>query len=426
MLKAAQKIFVIGIGGIGISALARVLKAQGKRVSGSDIAASELTVALAKEGIAVEIGQRAENLPNDTELLIYSTAVPGDNPKRKRARELRIPELSYPQAVGELSRGYEKVVAVAGTNGKTTTTAMIGWILEQAGLDPTVIVGSEVLAWKSNARVGQSKYLVIEADEYKRAFLNYEPNIAVITNIAADHLDYYKDLKDVKKAFAEFVSNLKPGGRLISNPSPGDGEGEGRERSNYHLKFPGKFNQQNAAAAAAASRALGVHDEIIRKALETFTGTWRRFELVGKFGNTDIVSDYAHHPTGTTATMQAAAEIYKPEKTLIVFQPHQHNRTKMLFKEFVKSFCAAPQKDFIIAEIFDVAGREESQDQDISSQDLVREIRHCGKNVRYAANLQDAEKQIRAISQNYDAILIMGAGDIYKVANSLAATQISH
>ena len=397
LFDKVKKLHIVGASGIGVSALAEILRQKGAAVSGSDI---ETT------------GHKPENVPADTELLIYSNAVAEDNPERERARELRIKEMSYPEALGEFISD-KKVIAVAGTNGKTTTTAMIGWIMEKAGYDPTVIVGSKVLAWDSNAQLGKSEWVVIEADEYKRAFLNYRPDIAVITNIALDHLDYYKDLDDIKKAFSEFRSNLKPGGVLIENTVVEPSE-------NLNLQVPGRFNRENAAAAAAAAKALGISEDKIRSGLASFTGTWRRFERVGKLDKAEIISDYAHHPDGVRVTLEAAAAAYKSKKILAVFQPHQHNRTKKLFKEFVSAFCGADYvNDFVISEIFDVAGREENKDQDVSSKDLVREIQKSGKNVSYASDLADCEKQIRDRVHDFDAIIIMGAGDIYKVADDL-------
>lgn len=410
MTQKNKKIHIIGIGGVGISALAKVLASRGAEISGSDIETG---------------GHRAENVPADADLVIYSNAVPQGNPERLRARELGVREISYPEALGELAKN-KKVIAVAGTNGKTTTTAMIGWILEQAGLDPTVIVGSPVLAWDSNARVGKGEWLVLEADEYRRAFLNYESDISVITNIAADHLDYYNDLDDVKHAFVEFMGKLKSGGTLVYNLEDentmvvAEGmSGIGFVAGKFKLQAPGRFNQANAGAAAAVAKILGIKDLQIQKALESFSGTWRRFERVGLLGNTEIISDYAHHPDGVRATLSAAAEIYDPKKILAVFQPHQHNRTKKLFREFVDAFCTSSVENLIISEIFDVAGREESKDQDITSQDLVNEIKKCGKNVIYAKDLPDCESEIRKFGQDFDAIIIMGAGDIYKMANSL-------
>lgn len=443
-----RKIFVAGIGGIGVSALIKILKAEGHSVQGSDAEISEITDDLGRFGISVVIGHRAENLPTDTELLIYSSAVPETNPERMRAKRLGIKELTYAAAVGEYAQD-KRVIAVAGTNGKTTTTAMIGWVMEQAGLDPTVIVGSKVLAWNSNARVGQSDWLVVEADEYRRAFLNYHPDIAVITNIQPDHLDYYKDLDEIKIAFGAFVGQIRPEGALVYNPddsntksvinhtsptltllpwpqffSPpargGDEEGVGEERSSYSLKIPGKYNISNALAAAAVCRHLGIPDQSVMFALSTFTGTWRRFEKVGQCQNAEIYSDYAHHPDGLRALFEMLIEEFSDKKVLVVFQPHQHNRTKMLFRDFVQTFCSSRVENIIISEIFEVAGREESQDQDVSSQDLVKEIRACGKNIDFAKNLLETETQIRAVAKNYDMIVLIGAGDIYKVAKNLA------
>lgn len=431
MLEEAKDIFMVGIGGIGLSGLARILRSQRKTVAGSDIEESEITKQLEDEGIMVSIGHSSGNLSNGIDLIVYSRAVSATNPERMRARELGIAELSYPEALGELARGFDKVIAVTGTNGKTTTTAMIGTILEDAGEDPTVLVGSRVLAWNSNVRVGRGKYLVLEADEYRRAFLNYPSDVAVITNIEPDHLDYYRDLDDVKDGFAGFVKNIKPIGVLIYNADNKNAaevaeKFEGGRVSfkagnlSFKLLAPGKFNQENAAAAAAACKTLGVSKDKIASALENFTGIWRRFEKVGRVQGTDVISDYAHHPAGIKAVLDAAVEVYKDsKKILVVFQPHQHNRTKKLFKEFINAFCSSKVDNLIIAEIFDVAGREETADQDISSGDLVLEIEKCRKLVTYAKDLDSCEKEIKEVISDYSAVIIMGAGDIYKVANHL-------
>ncbi len=410
----AKKIHIVGANGIGISALAKILENLGASMSRSDIETG---------------GHRAENVPSDAELLIYSNAVPENNAERVRARETGIREMSYPEALGQFCLG-KKIIAVSGTNGKTTTTAMLGWILEQAGLDPTVIVGSRVLAWNSNARTGKGELVVIEADEYKRAFLNYNPDIAVITNIAADHLDYYKDLDDIKTAFFQFTQKIKPGGVLLFNVDDENaawvadkfsGESVGFAGSgSFGLHAPGQFNQANASAASAAASVLGVPFEQVRSALQSFGGTWRRFERVGTFKGAEIISDYAHHPAAVRGTLAAAAEKYS-NNILAVFQPHQHNRTKMLFREFVQAFCDSPVNDIIVSEIFDVAGREDSRDQDISSRDLTEEIKKSGKNSVYAKDLTECESMIREKAGKYQAIIIMGAGDIYKVADKLIA-----
>lgn len=440
MLETAKSIYVSGIGGIGVSALARILKSEGKQISGSDLETSEITSDLEKLGVKVMIPQKAENITLAYDLLIYSTAVPDDNPERKQARKLNIPELSYPEALGELAKSYEKVIAIAGTNGKTTTTAMIGRILEEAYEDPTVVVGGKVLAWNSNARVGSKKYLVLEADEYRRAFLNYRADVAVITNIEADHLDYYKGIEDIKSAFSELLKNAKPGAAVIYNADDKAtaqvvGESRGltkigfgfssaadinpQSMPNLHLLIPGRFTLANALAAAAATHHLGISWLNIRKGLENFTGTWRRFEKAGMIGKTDIISDYAHHPTGLKVFLETAFDVYAGKSILLVFQPHQRNRTKNLFKDFVKSMCESGVNDFILPEIFDVPGREAEKDQDVSSKDLVRELRACGKHSEYAADLKEAEAMIREGLSAYDVILIVGAGDVYKIANNL-------
>lgn len=418
MPNEVKNIFIVGIGGIGVSGMARIFRAQGKVVFGSDIDTSEIIEGLENEGIKIYRGHAAENVSNDIDFLIFSQAVPENNAEREAAKGLNIPQLSYPEALGKMAENYKKVIAVAGTNGKTTTTAMIGWVLDQAGMDPTVVVGSKVLAWNSNARIGGNKYLILEADEYRRAFLNYHPDIAVITNIEADHLDYYRDLEDIMSAFEEFKNNIKPGGIVIGP------ENIPQLPEDVRLKVPGWFNRANAAAALATCRALGVADDKIKSGLESFAGTWRRFEKVGRVGGTDVISDYAHHPAGITAVLDAALEVYKdPTRILAVFQPHQHNRTKKLFKEFVAAFCSSRVNNIIISEIFDVAGREEDKDQNISSQDLVNEIRKCGKNIDYARDLKDCEEKTKAALPNYAAVIFIGAGDICKVANKLVVDE---
>lgn len=439
MIKEAKKIYFVGIGGIGISALARILRAEGKEVAGSDLAASEITEDLSNEGIKVDIGHKKENISRGTSLLIYSAAVPTDNPERVSAEDGGIPQLSYPEALGEYASD-KKVIAVAGTNGKTTTTAMLAAILEQHRLDPIALVGSKVLAWNSNARFGQGKYFVLEADEYRRAFLNYSPDIAIITNIEPDHLDYFKDFDDIKQAFREFISKIKPDGVLIYNfddPVAKElahgakvkkisfGHTDLAENTpkiilpGVELQTPGEHNKENALAAASAARAVGASRLSIMDGLNAFSGTWRRFQRLGKLGITEIISDYAHHPRGIEVTLRTMHDEYAGKRILAVFQPHQHNRTKQLFAEFVKSFCASQITNFVIAEIFDVAGREETADQDVSSEDLVREIRKCGKEAAYAKDLAQAEEIVRDLAPVTDAVIIMGAGDIYQVADNL-------
>lgn len=433
MFDLKLKIYILGIGGIGVSALARLLKKSGHEVSGSDIVDTELTRSLRTDQIPVTIGNPPALVLTNLDLLIYSNAVLPTDPTRQWVEQHQVLEMSYPEALGRFSQDYD-VIAVAGTNGKTTTTAMIATILEAAGLDPTVVVGSTVLAWGSNARLGKGKYLVLEADEYRRAFLHYHPRIAVITNIAPDHLDYYQDLEDIKQAFGQFANNIRPGGTLIYNsddPNASDvAKGfsgnkiesgiRNHELRKLKLRVSGKFNLVNAAAAAEACKVLDVSDKVISEALQSFRGTWRRFELVASrfIGNREIqiISDYAHHPDGIRATLEMVADEFADKKVLVVFQPHQHNRTKMLFDDFVSAFCESKIENLVIAEIFDVAGREEAKDTDVSSRDLVRKIKKCGKKAQFARNLGECEKILNPIMSQYDMIVFMGAGDIYLLA----------
>lgn len=430
-MKKTKQIYIVGIGGVGVSALARLLQARGDIVRGSDFAGSEIAESLRNDGIDVVIGHGPDNISADIDELIYSLAVSKDNPERIRAGQFKIPQISYPSALGALARDY-KVIAVAGTNGKTTTTAMIACLLESQGFDPTVVVGSMVNDWHSNARLGTSKYLVLEADEYRRAFLNYHPDIAVVTNIEPDHLDYYRDISDIKSAFREFVSQIKPGGTLIYNQDNPNARELGEaflglkipfsnnaSKFSLHLQLPGKYNRENALATVAVGKLLGIEDQTMLSSLASFAGTWRRFQLVGMAGHVQIISDYAHHPDGLRALFDGINEKYPDKKILMVFQPHQHNRTKKLFYDFVKVISESMISDFIIPEIFEVHGRESVFDLRISSRDLVKAISTSGKNCEYSANLTETESMVRQKLNAYNVIIFAGAGDIYKIAEKL-------
>lgn len=472
-LEKLKKIHAIGVGGIGVSALAKYFALSGVRVSGSDSFESEVARQCLELGIKISFGHKAENILKDLDFVFYSDAVPEGNPERLAARALGIPEISYAALLGELSKT-KTTIAISGTNGKSTTTAMVGLILERAGYDPTVIVGSKVPGFKyGNLRVGKSEWLVVEADEYRAHLLELTPAHALITNIEEDHLDYYKDLNHIKETFFKFSNQVDNEGNLIINAddpasievaekrlgkegfdaqkvsfgisSPADylaknvavraGEQGFDLRRNLFgeenmgkivLAVPGRFNLMNALGAAALCLSLGVSFETIKTALADFKGIWRRFERVGilrgKWLGEDapiIISDYAHHPTAVAGTLQAAREFYPGKRIVAVFQPHQHNRTKKLFDTFVASFAGADV--LILPEIYDVPGREESEDQDVSSKDLIAAVREKGlvPDARYGGGLEEAEALVREISQAGDIILIMGAGDIDKVARRL-------
>lgn len=481
--NSIKKVHCIGIGGIGVSAVAKLLQSQGKIVSGSDLYASDITRELETLRIPILLNHKKGNIHDDVDLVIYSPAVNENNPERQRAKELGISQFSYPEFLGELSKR-KNTIAISGTNGKSTTTALCGLILEGGGLDPTVIVGSKILLgdrvpklplsrsptsngtlgilspWKGNLRVGESDLFVVEACEHQANMLHLDPNVIILTNLEKDHLDYYKDLNHIIDSFQEFVQKLPPDGVLVLNIDdknlqklkprsnvvtygienkadvmaknivikPGKQQFDLVIRSDLirdsdplriSLKIPGIFNIYNVLAAAAAALYLGVDLGSVKKVVEEFPGIWRRFEKVGQYKGVIIISDYAHHPTAIYGTIQAAREFYPDKRVVVVFQPHLHSRTQKLFHEFVQSFSNSEVT--IISEIYDVAGREEGRDQDVSSYDLVTAIKekYPGKSVIYTKDLKQTKELIKDVVQSNDLILIMGAGDIDNVAREL-------
>jgi len=410
-----MKVHLIGIGGIGVSALAQYYLSKGHQVSGSDLVASEITDFLKKKGAKVIIGNSAENIKKDFDLVVYSPAVKYDNPELLQAKSYRLKAISYPEALGDLTKEYY-TIAVAGAHGKSTTTAMIGLILTKAGLDPTVIVGTKVKEFgNSNFREGGDKFFVIEACEYDSSFLHYFPKIIVVTNIDKEHLDYFKTFANVKKAFNKFIAKLPAGGHLIKDLSL---EHLDAKKIKNILKVPGQHNVLNALAALQVARILGIPDKTSFKALSKFKGTWRRFEerevQISNF-KFQIISDYAHHPNEISATLKAAREKYSKKKIWCVFQPHQYQRTYYLFNDFVKIFREAPVDKIIITDIYDVAGREiKTISKEVSSEKLVKKINK--KCVMYLP-MNNLEKYIKENIKSGEVLIIMGAGDIYKLAD---------
>ena len=431
-----MKIHLIGIGGIGVSALAQYYLSKGHIVSGSDLTSSEITELLKEKGIKIIIGPHSENnLSNDANLVIYSPAVRPDNPEYKKAKELNIKLQSYPEALGDLTKQYF-TIAVSGTHGKSTTTAMIALVLTKAGLDPTVIVGTKLKEFEgSNFRAGSSKVLVIEADEHFASFLNYWPKIIVLTNIEKEHLDFYKNLNNIKKTYKEYLSHLGDDGILVANKEDKNINKiakKGKQEAVFYsikqkeskrlkriLKVPGKHNVYNALAVLAIARILGVPDKMSFDTLSKYRGAWRRFDIKqGKAGNKKItvISDYGHHPTEVLATLKATREKYPKKKIWCVFQPHQYQRTYYLFSDFVKVFSRAAGRidNIIITDIYDVAGRETKKiNAEVSSEKLVQKIDK--NNVKYFL-LRDIEKYIKDTIKSGNVLIIMGAGDIYKLA----------
>ena len=416
-----MKIHFIGIGGIGVSGIASVYKQKGHEIQGSDAEPSEITADLQKQGIAVFVGQKASNIAKGIDFVIYSEAVPSNNPELKEARRLGIKCLSGAEALAELSKDYF-LIAISGMHGKSTTASMISQILIKAGLDPTFIIGT-----KPGFRVGKSKYLVIEADDYQAKFLRYHPDVLVLTNIDAEHLDCLKNMSNIMKIFRQYVSQVKY--KIIANKDNGNvarllknnkktiffslkNQNDVKKLRSV-LQVPGEHNVSNSLAALNAARLLKIDDKIAFEALSKYKGIWRRFQefsLKIKNQKLKIISDYAHHPTEIKATLQALKEKYKTEKIVLFFQPHQYQRTYYLWKEFIAVFRqAAGQIDKIfITDIYDVKGREDKKIKaKISSQKLVKAI--AKPNARYLA-LAKIQGEFMPDAIN----VIMGAGDIYR------------
>lgn len=437
-----KKIHFIGIGGIGVSALAGYYLEKGFSVSGSDLTSSEITNFLKRKGAKIFIGKhKKENLPPGVKMVVYSLAIKKSNPELKEAKKRKIKTLSYPEALGELTKKYY-TIAISGTHGKSTTSAMISLILLECGLDPTVIIGTKLREFHNrNYRVGNSKYLVIEADEYKGAFLNYWPKIIVLTNIEPEHLDYFKNLKREISIYKKYLSHLPKRGGMVINL---DNENTKKLYSTFSraienvegyslkekdivekirkvLKIPGEHNVSNALAAFKVGRLLGIPKEKILKSLSKYRGAWRRFEMhdirIGK-KKIILVHDYAHHPTELKALFSAAREKFGRKKILAIFQPHQHQRTLFLLRKFLKLFKESKIDRIIITDIYGVAGRE--KEKKITSKDLVKKINK--KSVVYVpqGELMDYLKK----NTKEDILLVIGAGDIYYTLKPLEKYKI--
>jgi UDP-N-acetylmuramate--alanine ligase len=351
-LNNSMKAHLIGIGGIGVSAIARMLLLDGYEVTGSDVATSLVTKELQKLGVRIYIGHNIRNLSADVELVIYTPAISKDNVELLEAKRLGITTHSYPEMLGKISAD-KYTIAIAGSHGKTTTTAMLGAILSGAGKAPTIIVGSLLKDKKSNFVGGSGEYLVVEACEYKRSFLDINPKIVVITNIDNDHLDYYGDIKGVISGFSDFVKKIPKDGYLVCDPKASHLKAVIRQAKcevidytkaprNFKLKILGDYNIKNAQAAWAAAKLLSVTAVKAKKALESYGGTWRRFEYKGRTKNgIKIYDDYAHHPTEIKAALKSARKTFGKKRIICVFQPHLFSRTKFLLKDFGKSFSDA-------------------------------------------------------------------------------------
>ena len=447
-LDKIKKIHFIGIGGIGVSAIARMFLDKGVEVSGSDAEESQITKELEEKGARIFCEHNADNLADDTDLVVYTVAIDKDNPEFLKAKDLGIEMRTYSQMLGIISEGYY-TVAVSGTHGKTTTTAMIAKVAVDAELDPTVIVGSLLKDSGSNLIIGNNSFssrshlsllrsarndllpkplFIVEACEYKRSFLDLNPNILVITNIEEDHLDYYKDLADIQSAFRKLVEKLGENDFVVCNPNDPkvapvlkDAKCKiidylcGRPTSTLELKVAGEYNMQNAKAAFAVAEILKVEENKILKALSEFEGVWRRFEYKGQVeSGAQVYDDYAHHPTEICATLRAMREKFPNQQIITVFQPHLYSRTKLLFGDIAKSFSNTDK--VLLTPIY--AAREKN-DPSINSEILANEINKNGLNAQAFESFDEIKQYLRDNTQKDDIILTMGAGDVYKIGENL-------
>lgn len=445
MFKNIKKVHFVGIGGIGMSGIAEILWSQGFEVSGSDKSLSELTDRLEKLGIKIYEGHSAENL-KDVDVLVYSSAVNTDNPEVKAAIERKIPVIKRSEMLAETMR-MKYGIGIAGTHGKTTTTSMVGLTLTDGGIDPTIIVGGKLSSLGgTNARLGKGEFIVVEADEFDRSFLKLTPTIAALTTLESDHLDTYKDLDDIKSAFVEFASKVPFYGfvvlcldepalqdiipqinkKIITYGTTAQADVRaidisqdkfltsytvkyfGKELGRITLKVPGEHNVKNSLVAVIIGNELGIDFSVIKKALESFTGVYRRFEV--KYNREIlVVDDYAHHPTETSATLKAIRAGWD-RRLVAVFQPHLYSRTKDFYQEFGRSFLNSDV--FICTDVY--PAREEPI-PGVTGELIAEATRKFGhKNVHYISDKKNVPAFLNDIKQEGDIIITMGAGDIWK------------
>ena len=439
-------IHLVGIGGTGLSAIARVLLESGYTVSGSDMQDSALAQAVQKAGAQVFIGHAAENIAG-ADQVVRSSAIPDENVEVQQAYQIGIPVLKRADFLGQLMEE-RYCIAVAGTHGKTTTSAMIAWTLYKLGQDPSFIVGGVINTLMTNARSGKGSYFVIEADEYDRMFLGLKPQVAVITNIEYDHPDIYPSPEDFYKAFRDFVNCINPDGLLllcgddaealrlksvaqktgvntltygIRNPDvdyrarnvysiPGSGfsfdlsTADDQKAITIELNVPGEYNVRNALAAAAVADQMGLGLQEAAAALSEFPGTGRRFDELGKAGGVMVIDDYAHHPTEIRATLSAAKDRYPDRELWAVWQPHTYSRTQALFDAFAASFEKADH--VIVSEVY---RSREPVDPNFSAQQVVEAMPK--KNVYFIASIKDIPDFLLAHLKPNDVLLVFSAGD---------------
>lgn len=455
-----KKIYIIGIEGAGISALAQVYAGLGYEVLGSDNGDHFYGGVLKRKKIKVFKSYAEKNLPENIDWVVYSTCIKDNNSEIIEAKRRKLQIYSYPEALGDLfNRKFG--VAVCGTHGKTTTTAMLAQVLKEVEVAPTAIMGSEVIQWKSNAMIGRGNHFIIEADEYQNKFRYYNPWAVVLTSMAWDHPDFFPNFQDYKNTFKDFVAKIPKHGFLVfcnderdvtetancarcEKISYGFSEGSvyriktyeprivdhdvehksqvfeisraGKSLGKFEIGLPGKHNILNAAAVIAAARKLGADLEKIKTALKNFKGTARRFEYIGKRDKAILIDDYAHHPEEIKATLKAAKELYPYKNVITVFQPHSYSRTEALFSEFAQSFSASHK--VIILDIYGSARESSGKVHSKKLADLVN--KYDSDKATYIATIKETVEFLKDKINNNNVVISMGAGDVWKVTKELA------
>ncbi|MGE5390583.1 MAG: UDP-N-acetylmuramate--L-alanine ligase [Deltaproteobacteria bacterium] len=447
VVAAGQRIHMVGIGGAGMSGIARVLAEKGCKVSGSDLQESSVTRTLSDMGVTICLGHAATNVEDDVQMLVISSAIPPDNPELLTASSRGIPVLKRGQMLAQLFND-KMGIAVAGAHGKTTTTSMIYSIFVHCHCDPTFIVGGELQGTKLSARLGRSNYAVVEADESDGSFLDLQPYVAVVTNIEDDHLDYYRSLDNIRKAFRQYIEGVQEGGfalvygedisikaisggintRLVTygDDEANDyyirnwqAEGLGSYFDLYHhgdlvgqveIAVPGRHNALNAAAAIACGLEMGLDFVEIQKGIKQFNGAKRRFQIIGSRKDILLVDDYAHHPTEIEATLAAARGFHPQGRLVVIFQPHRYTRTQLLGRQLGESLR---QGDLVV--ITDVYPAGEPSIPGISGEIVFEAAREAGIECLYLPSLDQVETWLLGAIQPGDLVITMGAGDVWKL-----------
>ncbi|MHC4663806.1 MAG: UDP-N-acetylmuramate--L-alanine ligase [Planctomycetota bacterium] len=454
---AGKHYHLIGIGGTGMSGLARILGTMGHCVTGSDIVETEITRALAGEGICVSSPHAGKNLPGKCDMVICSAAVPASNPELKAARKRKIKVRKYAEMLGDLMDG-KTGIAFAGTHGKTTSASLAAHVFATAGADPSFLIGGELSGYNTNARAGSGEHFVVEACEYGRSFLNLSPKIAVITNIESDHLDYYRNLNEIIGAFHEFASRLPESGLVVINGEDENAAWAVKDidaevqtigfdtfsdwtarvlpsaagRTRFMAQFRGKVlgvadlgllgehNVANALGVIAALYHSGIRGAEILNGMSTFRGVRRRFEIIsGKLPIT-VIDDYAHHPTEISSVIKSARLRFPGKQIWALFQPHQYSRTRFFFEEFAQSLVAA---DFVIIPNIFEARDSDKEKKSVSPRDLVNAIRKRGGDAEFTNGFEGALELLEEELTSDVVLLTMGAGDVNLVAYEFCRRQ---